>query len=167
MTHTTEDGKRMYAIAVRDCEDLKLFLSVCRAPQGDVYVNFPRDHEPKWRPHSSYHASGQHHQKSFGRMDVVRQKQKPDGGFQGNENIVTTGIASDEPSAMQSCCVAEFEDVLEIPTDKLGAEHYSTMVSIDLSEPGGSPIITSGAQILWHKVIQDKMPWIHVTLFKN
>ena len=54
-----------FAIAVRDGTDLFLILSIRRGPKGDVYVNWPRPHDPKWKPHASFHASGQHHQKSF------------------------------------------------------------------------------------------------------
>jgi hypothetical protein len=32
-----------FAVAVRDGLDLFLFLTICRSPSGDVYVNFPRD----------------------------------------------------------------------------------------------------------------------------
>jgi hypothetical protein len=53
------------------------------------------------KPHSSYHASGQHHQKSFGHKAMVRQQQKPDANFRGTVNVVTMGIASDETRAIQ------------------------------------------------------------------
>src|SRR2546428_12125560 len=55
---------RMYAVAVRDGG---LFLVACieRSPSGDVYVLRPRNQPKEWNPHASYHASGQHHHKSF------------------------------------------------------------------------------------------------------
>ena len=64
-----------YAVAAHDGDELFLFLTVARAPDGDVYVNiFHRHTEPelkRWKPHASYHASGQHHQKSFNRKALV------------------------------------------------------------------------------------------------
>jgi hypothetical protein len=57
-------AKTSYAVAVRDGEELYLLITVNR--EGDnVYVNSPRPGEPEWNPHASYHASGQHHAKSF------------------------------------------------------------------------------------------------------
>ena len=159
-----QDSK--YAVAVRDGEDLLLFLSICRGPQGDVYVNFPRDDEPAWKPHSSYHASGQHHQKSFGHKALVRDRQKPDVNFRGTENVVTTGIASDEPRAINILCQsASFVDVFEIPLSDLRPEKYRTFVSVDISEPDREPIITPGAKVIRQAVFQDRVPWIIVTLF--
>lgn len=161
-----QNRKRRYAVAVRDREDLLLFLAICRAPDGDVYVNFPRDYEPDWKPHSSYHASGQHHHKSFGYKAPVRYRPKPDASFRGTENVVTTGIASDEPRAISTPChSASFEDVFEIPLSDLRADKYRTFVSVDISDRDGKPIITPGAKVIRHAVFKDAVPWILVTLF--
>lgn len=158
--------KHVYAIAVRDGKELFLFLSICRDQQGNVYVNFPRDYEPDWKPHSSFHASGQHHQKSFGRKEFVRHRQKPDVNFRGVENVVTTGIASDEPRALNiPCQSASFEGVFEILLSDLRPEKYRTLVSVDVSEPHGNPIITPGANVIRQAVFRDTVPWILVTLF--
>jgi hypothetical protein len=53
------------AIAIRDIE-LHLEASIVRKSASDVYLNFHRDHDPTWKPHASYHASGQFHHKSYG-----------------------------------------------------------------------------------------------------
>ena len=159
---------RKYAVAVRDGKDLFLFLSICRAPQGDVYVNFPRDCEPDWKPHSSYHASGQHHQKSFGHKALVRHRRKPDVNYRGTENVVTTGIASDEPRAVNTPCEpASFEGVFEIPLSDLRPDKYRTFVSVDISDREGEPIITPGAKVIRQAAFQDAFPWVLVTLFKR
>jgi hypothetical protein len=153
-------------IAARDGSDLFLVLSVCRGPKGDVYVNFHRDHDPDWKPHASYHASGQHHQKSHGHKSLVQQGQKPDQQFTGSHNVVTTGIASDEPRAIGNLWrTSDFSAMFEIPLAELRPEKYRTLVSVDISEPGGQPITTPGATIIRNVVFQDATPWIRVTLF--
>jgi hypothetical protein len=163
---TNQNQKRMFAVAVRNGADLFLILSICRGPQGDVYVNFPREHEPNWKPHSSYHASGQHHQKSFGHKFLVNHRQKPNADFSGTENVVTTGIALDETVAIKRPCQAvDFQEVLEIPLCELRPEKYRTLVSVDVTEPNAQPLIPLGATVVRQAVFQDAIPWILVTLF--
>jgi len=167
MSPETNNGyKRCFAVAVRDCFDLFLFLTVCRAQKGDVYVNFPRENKRGWKPHSSYHASGQHHQKSYGHKILVRKGEKPDLTFTGTQNVVTTGIAADEPRAINSPCqAADFEGVFEIPISDLSTETYRTMISVGITEPNGQPITTPGSTVVRQAVFKDAVPWILVTLF--
>ena len=160
--------KRMYAITVRNGKDIILFLSICRGTNGDVYVNFPRDKAPEMEPHSSFHASGQHHQKSFGYISMFRQRQKPDANFRGSANVVTTGIATDEPRDMQTPFQKDaFQEVFEIPIGDLRAEKYLTMISVDITEAGGTPIITKGAKVILQHAYRDAIPWIQVTLYET
>lgn len=166
MGPTDQNQKHMFAVAVRDGADVFLVLSICGGPQGDVYVNFPRDHDPDWKPHSSYHASGQHHQKSFGHKALVYHRQKLNAEFRGTANVVTTGIAANEPRAINKPCdPAEFREVFEIPLCELRPEKYRTNVSVDVTEPNGQPIITPGAKVIRQAVFKDAIPWILVTLF--
>jgi len=163
---TKETVGRLYAVAVRDGQDLFLFLSICRGPQGDVYVNFPRDCKPRWKPHSSYHASGQQHQRSFGHKFLVQHGHKPDANFINTANVVTTGIASDEPRLINTFCQAtDFQEVFEIPIGELRSEKYRPFLSVDITEVNGSPIITPEAKVLRQAIFQDSVPWILVTLF--
>lgn len=165
---TNQNPKRMIAVAVRDGAELFLVLSICRSPQSDVYVNFPRDHIPDWKPHSSYHASGQHHQKSFDHKALVDHRQKPNSNFSGTENIVTTGIASDEPRAINKHCNAgDFQKVFEIPLTELSPEKYRTFISVDVTDTNSLPLITPGATVIRQDVFQDVIPWIQVTLFET
>src|SRR2546422_6410023 len=90
---------REIAVAVRD-GDLFLLATVARAAAADVYVNWPREHVAGWKPHTSYHASGQHHQKSFGKAFSVKRKQKPDAAFKGTVNVVSFGLATGEHTAL-------------------------------------------------------------------
>lgn len=160
------DDKKLYAISVRDGDDLFLVLTIRRSPQGDVYVNFPRDQIRNWKPHSSYHASGQCHQKSFNHKALVRRRQKPRADFRGAENVVTIGIACDEPRAIGAPCrKADFHEVLEIPVSILRPERYRTMISVDITEADGAPVITPGAQVIRQGIFRDAVPWIQVTLF--
>lgn len=167
MTRSTiQNQKRVFAVAVRDGVDLMLILSICRGPEGDVYVNFPREHEPNWKPHSSYHASGQHHQKSFGHKYFVSHRQHPNKHFAGTENVVTTGVAVGEPRAInRPCNEADYLAVFEISVDELRPEKYRTYLSVDLTEPNGQLIIPQGAMVIRQIVFQDSVPWIQVTLF--
>jgi hypothetical protein len=75
-------AKTSYAVAVRDGGDLFVLITIVRDPKGDVYVNSPRP-DPNWKPHASYHASGQHHAKSFNHQSFVRCRQRPDQNFRG------------------------------------------------------------------------------------
>lgn len=163
---TIQNQKRVFGVAVRDGADLMLVLSICRGPEGDVYVNFPREHDPNWKPHSSYHASGQHHQKSFGHKYFVSHRQRPNKHFAGTVNVVTTGIAVGEPRAInERCNAADYLAVFEIQVDELRPEKYRTYLSVDVTEPDGQPIVPQGAMIVRQIVFQDAVPWIMVTLF--
>ncbi|HLD63536.1 MAG TPA: hypothetical protein VI913_01435 [Candidatus Peribacteraceae bacterium] len=155
------------AVAVRDACDLLVILTVCRSPQGDVYVNFPRDYNPKWKPHSSYHASGQHHQKSYNHKALLRNRQRPDTNFRGTENVVTTRVNVDDGHALNiTCAPNSFDDVFEIPVAALNAGASCVDLSVDIAEPGSPAIITPGAKILVQSAFKHFVPWILVTLFE-
>ncbi len=108
------------AIAVRD-DDLFLLATVVRSTATDVYVNWSRDHVVEWKPHTSYHASGQHHQKSFGKALDVRKEQKPDVTFKGTRTVVSFGVATGEHTAVNvRCDPKDFSagtSVLDLPDD--------------------------------------------------
>ncbi len=161
-----QSQKRMYAVAVRDGGDLLLCLSICRAPQGDVYVNIPRDHDPAWKPHSSYHASGQHHQKSYNQKTHLDHRQRPDGNFTGTHTVVTMPIASNEPRAVGVLCQpADFQDVIEVAASDVRPEKYRTYISVDLTDTVSQPILVPGATIIQQSVYKDILPWIVVTVY--
>jgi hypothetical protein len=78
----------------------------------------------------------------------------------------TIGIAASEPRITNAPCMPEdYVEVFEIPISDLRPELYRTMLSVDLTEPSGRPIITPGAKILRQTIFQDSIPWIVVTLF--
>jgi hypothetical protein len=78
----------------------------------------------------------------------------------------TMGIAAGEPRLTNSPCkVEDYAEVFEIAVSELRPEMYRTMLSVDLTEPSGQPIIYPGARILRQAIFQDNIPWIMVTLF--
>ena len=153
------------AIAVSDT-DLYLEASVVRKAGSDVYLNFHRDHDPNWKPHASYHASGQFHHKSYGQKLLTPMLgQRPDASFKGTKNLASFGLATGEHLLLnQRCDASKFDEVFEIPAALLWPEKYSTYVYTDLVEPGLSPILYPGATILKQATFKDGEPWIVVTL---
>jgi len=153
------------AIAVRDT-DLFLEATVKRAATNDVYVNFPRNR--RWHAHGSYHASGQHHQKSFGQAFLRTTKQKPDASFKGAVNVVTFGINDAAHKALnRRCNPNDFRDVFEIQVSLLRPEKFKTHVSVDLVEPGVDPLLIPGAKVLQQQRYKDAEPWIVLTLMET
>lgn len=153
------------AVAVKDT-DLYLEAFVVRTPASDVYVNIHRNHDPTWKPHTSYHASGQQHHKSFGKLIFSpEENQKPDGSFRGTKHLVSFGLAKGESKLLnQTCNPTEYSDVFEIPDSLLQPEKYSTCVYFDLVEPGIEPVLYPGASILKQATYKDVVPWIVITL---
>lgn len=161
-----QSQKRMYAVAVRDGDDLLLCFRICRSPKGDVYVEFPRDHDRGWKPHSSYHASGRHHQKSYGHKNYVVQRERPDANFSGTQCVVQMPIASDEPRKIKVLCnVADFQELFEIAVGEIRPDKYRTGISVDLTDTISQPILIPGAAIIQQSVYKDVLPWIVVTLY--
>jgi hypothetical protein len=63
-------GEKLYAVAVRDGDNLWLVLWIRRNRTGEFFVMVPRSKEG-WDPHTSYHRDGTFHSKSFNRKHVV------------------------------------------------------------------------------------------------
>ena len=153
-------------IAVKD-GDLYLIATAVRAAATDVYVNWPRDHVAGWKPHTSFHASGQHHQKSFGKALGVRNEQKPDVTFRGTRTVVSFGVATGEHTAVNvRCDPKDFSAVFEIPLALVRPEKYSTWVYVDLVEPGMDPLLFPGATIRKQETYKDAEPWIVLTFLE-
>jgi len=153
------------AIAIRD-SDLYLLATVVRSNAGDIYVNWPRDHLPSWQPHTSYHASGQHHQKSFGKALGIRKAAKPDASFEGTKQVVSFGVAAGDQRGSEQPDPRQFTSVFEIPASLLKPEKYSTWVYVDLVEPNISPVLFPGAAVLKQQTYTDAMPWLVLTFLE-
>jgi len=165
--------ERMFAIAVRDSDDLFLWMRLKRAARTDIYYVLPtgREDDPdwkKWDPHGSWHKDGQVHHKSFDRKFHAEKRQKPDSQFKRTRQLILRGIALDEPRAFGvRCDPRKFSEVLTIPVGILSAKRYETYASIDVSEPGLKPILMGGQEeILLQHIFVDAIPHITVTLYK-
>jgi hypothetical protein len=154
------------AIAVRDA-DLFLVATVVRSAATDVYVNWPRGHVVEWKPHTSYHASGQHHQKSFGKALDVRKEQKPGAAFRGTKTVMSFGVAAGEHTAVSvRCDPKDFSAVFEIPLALVRPEKYRTWAYVDLVEPGVNPQLFPGAIVRKQETYKDAEPWIVLTFLE-
>jgi hypothetical protein len=154
-----------YAVAVRDGKDLLTVLTVHRDPRGDVYSNIPRPHIANLKPHSSYHASGQRHAKSFNRKAFVRRLQRPDGSFRGIEQVETLLIGSNDHRLLNVPCQrSDFAEVFEIPYADVKNINQGRLC-VDLAEPGAGHMTRfPGEKVLRQAVFKDTVPWILVTL---
>lgn len=166
----------MFAIAVSHPDGaLRLFGTIDRKPAGDVYVNWivsdQRSAGPgaqAYRPHGSYHASGQRHSKSYNRAAVVSHRQRPDVNFSGSENIETVNADRMADRRLPACDPTEYAAVMTFPLDLVTAQPDPRMVylSVDLVEPGKGPLGYGGREVvLLQQNIQDVPPHILVTLF--
>ena len=173
----SQEGRaKMYriAIAVRDV-DLFLVANVVRkatvgATASNVYVEWPRSHIVGWCPHTSYHASGLHHHKSYGKAFSANTKQQqiPDASFSGAVNVVSFGLTAGEHNDINEICdPRKFDAIFEIPVALVRPERYSTYVHVDLVAPGENPLLIPGASPKWQKTFKDAEPWIVLTFLES
>ncbi len=156
----------MYAVAVRD-QTLILFLRVRRAPSGDVYAIDSLANHHESNSHASLHASGRHHFKGHGFIELARDRPKPDQNLRGSVNVVTRPLAASEIGRLyrQTCVASEFDAVLEVPIHEIGAEKYTTHVSVDVGEPGVPALIPVGARVIAQLTVGKVSPCILITAF--
>jgi hypothetical protein len=155
-----------YAVAVRDGPDLLTVLTLERGINGDVYSNIARPHIPDFKPHTSYHASGQRHAKSFNGPPMLRRHlQRPDRNFRGTEQVENVPISPDDPRAINlSCQRSNYDDVFEIPYDDLKSTKQGRL-RVDLAERGAVPPPGLPTErVICRKTFDDDLPWIIVTL---
>ena len=164
--------ERMFAVAVRDGEELFLRVRIRRAARGgDIYYSLPTGRSApewkKWDPHGSYHKDGRSHHKSFDRKALVRQSQKPDFGFKGWWPFIVILAGRNDAQAFGTICdPTKFAEVMEIPATVLSAEN-KTHISIDLTEPGVEPSMAiRGAEVIAEQTFRDSIPWILVRLMR-
>ena len=162
--------ERTFAVAIRDAKELFLWILIRRSPLGDIYYAWPIGRSgpewKKWNPQGSYHKDGRSHHKSFDLKVFPQQRQKPDSEFRGTERFISRPIARNEPRAFSAICdLSKFTAVMEVPVTILSNETYKTYIAIDVSEPGGQPILQiPGASILQQQTFDDSIPWILVSL---
>jgi hypothetical protein len=162
--------ERMFAVAVREGKDLFLWFRIRRAASGELYYMIPTGRTEaewkKWDPHGSLHKDGRSHHKSFNQKLLPKKGQKPDANFKGTEPWITRPIASGEPRTFGEVCNrSEFSEVMEIPVEMLSPKKYETVISIDVTEPGGKAILTTpDRQILKQHLFDDALPHVLVSL---
>jgi hypothetical protein len=166
--------ERMFAVAVRDQNDLFLWTRLRRAAGTDIYYVLPtgREHDPKWKtwdPHGSWHKDGHVHHKSFNKKFFPTKRQKPNAEFKGTYNLITRGVASGEARSFGlPCDRTKFSEVMEIPANILSPKYpdYETYMSVDLCEPGQQPLLMGGREkILYQRIFDDAIPHILVTVY--
>ena len=152
----------MYAVAVRDGLELFLVCRIRRTVTGDVYVLPPRP-DPHWNPHVTYHAPGHAHPDDP--PSHVSHWQRPGTPFQGTRPMSILSIAAGEPRLTNApCTVDDYADVFEISVSDLRPETGRTMLSVDLTAPGGQPSTVPGARVLRQAVFRDATPCIVITV---
>ena len=147
----------------------RLFGRVTRADAGDIYVNWevvepqPKPGVAPWKPHASYHASGQLHSKSHNRIGIKKARPAPKPAFTGAEPIETTN-ADRALSGTLPCVAEQFDDVLEIDSALISGSP-SQAVTVDAVAPGQIPVRLTGQDtVLAEKMFTDAVPWIVVSL---
>ena len=148
-------GEKLYAVAVRDGDNLWLVLWVRRSGKGEFFVMVPRT-KKGWDPHTSYHRDGTFHAKSFDHKHTIQQRQPLTGEFRGTEHLGAYGGYG--PKSVGAICdPSAFAGVVEVPSGILGPKHGSIVV--DLVEPGHEPISWPFKEIA-RQIFNDDVPWI-------
>jgi hypothetical protein len=157
-----------YAIAVKDSQDLFLMFVINRSSDGDIYVNFNK-RDDKHNPHSSYHASGQLHHKSYNKkLFPLNKKQPPKNRFSGSEAIIQTSIQKGEGRAWNRVCVSyEYQEIMEIKDENIIPE-FGYQLIFEVVEPHTVPWISTNpyAKLIQQHFFKTKSPWIVVTLYE-
>ena len=164
----TRSYPEKYAIAIRDSDKLFLMFNINRSATGDVYVNF-NDRDTKHKPHSSYHASGELHHKSYNKkVFPLRKKQTPTSSFTGTETIITTSIRKGDARAWNVKFNSDdYTGTMEIP-DKIITPEFGYQFSVELVEPGVTPWISKYqyARVIQQQIFKQGVPWIVASLYE-
>lgn len=160
-----------FAVAIRVGRDLFLWIRLRRAPTGDLYYVLPTGRSGRawkhWNPHGSLHRNGTLHHKTYDNKLHVTTVNRPDANFKGTVHLVSRGAAPDEPSGFGVICdPAQFDEVMEVPVDRLSPNKYETCFYLDLTDTAGLPSINTatGGTICSRHIFKDVVPWVVVTL---
>jgi hypothetical protein len=155
-------GELRYAVALEEEEKLWLAMWIRRSVKGDIYVFYPR-RDGQWNPHTSYHANGRFHMKSYDQtVGRVEQRQPPSSAFRGIEFLGEyTGHGPKRVGAI--CDSADFTDVIRVPSGVLGPRHG--VVSVQLLEPGLEPPRAQAHPLFASRVFRDLVPWLAVSVY--
>ena len=150
-------GEYRYAVAEPEGSDAWVTLWVKRAPRGDVYVMMPTA-IGRWTPHKSYHQSGKHHGKSFGREFLPSVRQPLTSAFKGTENVGSFGADRPERGGLVYD-PRVFSGAIFAPREILDRGS----ILVDLVEPDCEPMAVY-AQIYQRETFRDTIPWLVITI---
>ncbi|MBI3249967.1 MAG: hypothetical protein HYZ50_26020 [Deltaproteobacteria bacterium] len=155
----------LYAVAVRDDPYLWLVLWVKRSVKGDYYVFLPLN-DSDWDPHTSYHRDGRFHHKSYDQKLITSQKQLPNAGFRGTEQMLIRPFELEMIRAAKVLCdPSQFTGVFEIPGDPM--RQRGCGVAIDLTEMNGPPLASPRAEIIKQMRFSHAVPEVLLTLWRQ
>jgi hypothetical protein len=153
-------GESRHAIAVEDGADLRLALVLRRSVKGECFILYQRD-DP-WNPHSSYHADGKYHHKSFGqKIGAVSQRQPLDQNFKGAEHL---GQFMGFGTAAPLCDSANFTSVLSVPTGVLESKRGEVLVDLVSAGTLPNPLHREGKRIVLEQIYPEFSPWLVVAI---
>ena len=154
-------GQYLYAVAVREDNNLWLALWIKKTYKGEIFVFMPRA-DRSWDPHTSYHLDGTLHAKTFGRAIHPQKHQPLTDQFRGAENVSSvTGFGPKTIGAI--CDPGLFTGVVEVVPGILGPRDGTIVV--DIVEPNCDPTLFSSDPPVQQVVFQDSIPWIVVRVF--
>ncbi len=158
---------QLYAIAIKDNNDLFLMFSITRSDQGDYYVNFNENYSGH-KPHSSYHQSGQLHHKSHNKKVFPKRQSQPTANFSGSEVIITTSIKKGEGRAWNVQCEPKNYTNIMIIEDEILIPQFGYNFEVEIVEPGTNPWISSYpfAKIVQQQTFKTPGPWVIATLYQ-
>jgi hypothetical protein len=177
MKRSPGDRDRDYAVAVRDVNDVFLFLQIRRNWKGEFALIW-RGHERPWddipwNPHTTYHRDGELHHKSFDKEFGEQQLQNPDAAFTGSRQLTQTPLFPGGGRALNvPLDPTKFNGIFEIPDHQLRSRlrgEPSSSISIDLTDAQTAPqsIVQFGSQIIKQEKLYDySMPFLWATWFE-
>jgi hypothetical protein len=152
-------GDYLYAVAVEDGHNLWLTLWVKCSHKSEFFVFMPRsnrewDHR-NWDAHTSYHARGELHMKSYGEKVVERKNQPLTGKFQGAVDLGT--YAGHGPKGVGAICDPKaFSGVAIVGSGVLGPRNG--VVKVDLTEPCYDEMVCPEIHFVSRYVFCDTVP---------
>ena len=167
--------ERMFAVAVRDGDDLFLWIQLRRAASNGIYYVLPTGREDdqkwkKWNPHGSWHKDGSLHHKSVDeKVPGPSCNSDPTLNSRALSNIISRPIKADEPRAFGvHCDRLKFSDVMEIPAIIISQKRDETyyLRPSTWANPVVQPMLMGGQEkILMQRVFNDAIPHITVTVY--
>ena len=156
----------MYAVAVDDAGELRLWCRIKRAVQGDIYYLVP-GFDPSANTHVSYHVSGRRHLKSYEWKHFAAGLQAPGAGFQGAVSVFAQAITDAWIIGSKPLNRREkFSQIFAIDKQllTLGEPHTLTL---DAVAAGGEALPGAWKEVVAQRRFDDAIPELLVTLWRG